>query len=75
MTCKKIKIIRLNFENGYYIDISQKNKEGYRDFWLYHEEYGIAQYMFGCKASSEKEAIELACANINNYIPLLKEHE
>jgi hypothetical protein len=68
MNVEKINVIRVWIDKKFYIDITPV-KDSF-DFWLYNIEYGKALYMFGTVCSSEKEAIELATANAEQYITL-----
>ena len=57
----------VNHEPGFYVDIVQDKAEFHA--WLYHEDIGIKEYMFGfprkdCK--SKQEFIEIVEANLDN---------
>ena len=68
---KKITAYRVELENGYYCDITKKSTGEY-DFWLYHKDYGTATFMFGVKASTQEELIELALSNAPDYYDSLE---
>ncbi len=72
MEIKKIQTIRARFDDGFYCDITQEKNNGVCEFWLYRNGYGFALFMFGCTAETEQEKIELAAANIKQYIPIFE---
>ena len=67
---KEIKTTRINFDGGYYVDITpSEQKTAYFDFWLYQKNSGCSLYMFGCKEEPAKyNLIDLAVANADEYI-------
>ena len=74
MTTKiaKIETIRLDLGDCY-CDITPSTDSGYYDFWLFKKAYGVSHFMFSCKAIDENEAVEIANANIGEYISLFDE--
>jgi hypothetical protein len=60
-------------DDGFYCDIIPSIDDGICEFWLRHAAYGVAEFMFSLPVKDKDEAIELAVANIPEYIPALKE--
>lgn len=44
---EKSKIMSYNFGDGFYIDIVDKGGAECLEAWIYHEDYGIKELMFG----------------------------
>ena len=65
----------VNHEPGFYVDIVKTGKMFHA--WLYHEEYGIKEYMFGCfiKDYTEEDFTDMVQANLGNrlYVPYYRE--
>lgn len=63
-----VKITVLDVGSGFKVDIITNGK--IKDAWLYNENYGIKDYMFGLEDISLDEFIEIVIANLinENYI-------
>lgn len=53
--------------NGYFVDIVEDSKKLITSAWLYNEDIGIKECMFGAMESTTR-TLELVEANIDEYI-------
>lgn len=61
--------LRVSLEDGFYVLImSKENENCYRDFWLFHEGYGVGLYMLGCTVTSYAEALEIIKNNVDMFV-------
>lgn len=58
------------FPEGFSVLIIPNNRKGtgFRDFYLTHENYGTAAFMFGLVPENDEKAIWLAAANASTHI-------
>lgn len=70
---EKVKISRYKLDNGFFVEVSESIKEdGFFDFYLFHEDYGIKDLMFG--AECKKDDFEtLILNNLEENIEYYKE--
>lgn len=69
MKFEKLETIRVRFEDGYYVDIVHAaDYDNVRDYFLKREGYGTVVFMFGVEVDSDEEAVEIAEANVDEYI-------
>ena len=56
-------------DDGFFVDIVIDNPKKMYDAWIYHEDYGIKEYMFGSAFEQNRygEFFELVCANVEDY--------
>lgn len=63
-----------NNYKGFIVEVLNKTKNespDFKEFWLYHENYGIKSLMFGCNVK-ENDIIDMIKYNINSHIELYK---
>ena len=66
--------IQITLSGGYYgLILPSVAHPGYHDFWLFHNDYGLASYMFGCEVENDDEAIDLFMGSVYDYIPDFQE--
>lgn len=69
MKFEKLETIRVRFEDGYYVDIvPAADYDNVRDYFLKKEGYGTVVFMFGVEVDSDEKAVEIAEANVDEYI-------
>lgn len=54
--------------NGYFVEVSGNEEEnGYKEFWLYNQDYSIKRFMFGLRVSAG-EVENMIESNIEEHI-------
>ena len=69
MKVEKVETIRIEYGEGVYCDITPSiEDDGTHDFWLHLKGTGESLYMFGIHIESTDDAVEIALANIPDYV-------
>lgn len=66
---EKKEIYVLNCRDGFKVDIVV-NEEDFFEFWLYHQDYAVKEFLFGVKKESDsvEEYVDLMLSNIEENI-------
>ena len=69
MKVEKIETIRVHYDENIVCDIIPAiDDPDTHEFWLHHKEYAESVFMFGMHIESVDDAVELAMANIPEYL-------
>ena len=71
MNIEKITTIRVHYDAAFYCDITRN--AGVWEVWLYKNGCGAALYMFGLPDAAEEDAVQMAAANIDEYIKIFND--
>lgn len=66
---EKKEIYVLNYRDGFKVDITV-NDNNYVEFWLYHEDYAVKEFLFGVlkESDSVEDYVDLMLSNIDENI-------
>ena len=66
---EKKEIYVVNYRDGFKVDIVV-NEEDYVEFWLYHKDYAVKEFLFGVKKESDsiEDYVDLMLSNIEENI-------
>lgn len=69
MKVERIETIRVHYDGKVVCDIIPAiDDPNTHDFWLHHKDYGESAFMFGMHVESIDNAVEIAMANIPDYL-------
>lgn len=68
---KKKEIYVLSYKKGFSVDIVVNDKNDI-EFWLYHKDYAVKEFLFGVKKESDSVGyyVDLVLSNIEENIKL-----
>lgn len=66
---EKKEIYVLNYRDGFKVDIVV-NEEDFVEFWLYHKDYAVKEFLFGVlkESDSVEDYVDLMLSNIEENI-------
>lgn len=66
---EKKEIYVLNYRDGFKVDITV-NDNNYVEFWLYHEDYAVKEFLFAVlkESDSVEDYVDLMLSNIDENI-------
>ena len=66
---EKKEIYVLNYRDGFKVDIVV-NEEDFVEFWLYHKDYAVKEFLFGVlkESDSVEDYVDLMLSNIDENI-------
>lgn len=69
MKVERIETIRVHYDDKIVCDIIHAiDDPSTHEFWLRHKDYGTSAFMFGLHVESVDNAVEIAMANIPDYL-------
>lgn len=63
---EKVEILKIKIGRNWVVEVTDNKPQGTKEFWLYHEQYGVKDMMFGIKAE-ETGLIDDFITNIIDY--------
>lgn len=62
-------ITKYDCGNDYFVEVSDSEMEGWKDFYIYKKDYSVKAFMFGI-AVSDADVESIIEANIDDYIAI-----